>query len=262
MDGSDTRRGQPAMHRRFAGLHRSAEWHGDPEAFGMSAAILLGDLCLIWADELLNTSGMAVDALLRTQPVYDEMRVELMAGQYLDLLEQAVGGGTVESALRVARYKSAKYTIEKPLHMGAALAGAAPELTEALHGVRPAAGRGVPAARRRPGRVRRPQRDRQARRRRPARGQAHRAGGDGAEPRRPRADRASYAGTSATRTWARTGWPSCARSSSRPGPSTGSSSSSPSCSTARWPACARRTIDAEAREVLESLALAATSRTV
>jgi geranylgeranyl diphosphate synthase, type I len=124
MDGSDTRRGQPAMHRRFAALHRGESWTGDPEEFGRSAAILIGDLCLIWADEMLNTSGMAPEALLRAQPVYDEMRVELMAGQYLDLLEQAVGGGTVESALRVARYKSAKYTIEKPLHMGAALAGA------------------------------------------------------------------------------------------------------------------------------------------
>ena len=128
MDGSDTRRGQPAMHSRFAALHRGEEWHGDPEAFGVSAAVLLGDLCLIWADEMLNTSGMAPGALLRAQPVYDEMRVELMAGQYLDLLEQALGGGTVESALRVARYKSAKYTVEKPLHMGAALAGAPPEV--------------------------------------------------------------------------------------------------------------------------------------
>ncbi len=132
MDGSDTRRGQPAMHRRFAGLHRSSGWQGDPEAFGMSAAVLLGDLCLIWADELLNTSGMPTDALLRAQPVYDEMRVELMAGQYLDLLEQAMGGGTVDSALRVARYKSAKYTIEKPLHMGAVLAGGDDGLLAAL----------------------------------------------------------------------------------------------------------------------------------
>ncbi len=134
MDGSDTRRGQPAMHRQFAALHRGADWRGDPEAFGMSAAVLLGDLCLIWADELLNTSGMPAPALLRTQPVYDEMRVELMAGQYLDLLEQALGGGTVESALRVARYKSAKYTIEKPLHMGAALAGAGPDVVAGYSG--------------------------------------------------------------------------------------------------------------------------------
>ena len=134
MDGSDTRRGQPAVHRRFATVHRSNGWTGDPEAFGMSAAVLLGDLCLIWADELLNRSGMPAEALLRAELVYDEMRVELMAGQYLDLLEQAVGGGTVESALRVARYKSAKYTIEKPLHMGAALAGAGQEVLTGYSG--------------------------------------------------------------------------------------------------------------------------------
>jgi geranylgeranyl diphosphate synthase, type I len=60
--------------------------------------------------------------------VYDLMRTELMAGQYLDLLEQAIGGGSVERAMRVVRFKSAKYTVERPLHLGAALAGASPEL--------------------------------------------------------------------------------------------------------------------------------------
>jgi geranylgeranyl diphosphate synthase type I len=123
MDDSDTRRGRAAMHRRFAAVHRAEEWRGDPEAFGRSAAILLGDLCLSWADQLYNTSGMPADALLRGQGTYDGMRVELMAGQYLDLLEQALGGGTVQRALTVARFKSAKYTVERPLHLGAALAG-------------------------------------------------------------------------------------------------------------------------------------------
>ncbi len=124
MDASDTRRGAPAMHRRFASLHRAEDWRGDPEGFGESAAILLGDFCLIWADEMYNTSGLPAGALRRGQPVYDEMRTELMAGQYLDLLEQARGGSSTERALRVARYKSAKYTVERPLHLGAALADA------------------------------------------------------------------------------------------------------------------------------------------
>ncbi len=131
MDRSDTRRGAPAVHRRFASLHRAEGWRGDPESFGHSAAILLGDLCLIWADETYNTSGLPADALRRGQPVYDEMRTELMAGQYLDLLEQAIGGSSVERALRVATYKTAKYTIERPLHLGAALAGAPPALVRA-----------------------------------------------------------------------------------------------------------------------------------
>ncbi len=124
MDGSDTRRGQPAVHRRFASLHRTESWTGDPGAFGMGAAVLLGDMCLCWSDEMLATSGLAPDRLEAGHRVYAEMRTELMGGQYLDLLEQARGGGSIERALRVARYKSAKYTIEKPLHLGAALAGA------------------------------------------------------------------------------------------------------------------------------------------
>ena len=132
MDGSDTRRGKPAAHRRFGTLHRGSGWLGSPESFGVGAAILLGDLCLSWADELLMTCGLDRAALDRGKAVYDVMRTELMAGQYLDLLEQAVGGGSVERALTVVRYKSAKYTIERPLHLGATLAGAGPDVVAAL----------------------------------------------------------------------------------------------------------------------------------
>ena len=123
IDGSDTRRGAPAVHRRFAAMHRAAGWHGDPERFGQAAAILLGDLALIWADAALETSGFEPAALQRAMPVWDAMRVEVMCGQYLDVVEQARGGGSVERALRVARLKSASYTIERPLHLGVALGG-------------------------------------------------------------------------------------------------------------------------------------------
>jgi geranylgeranyl diphosphate synthase type I len=132
MDGSDTRRGQPSVHRRFAALHRGSEWLGSPEAFGVGAAILVGDLCLSWADEMLLTSALPDDALRRGKAVYDEMRTELMAGQYLDLLEQAHGGGSRARAMRVVRYKSAKYTIERPLHLGASLAGGSAVLSAGL----------------------------------------------------------------------------------------------------------------------------------
>ncbi|MGA1147010.1 MAG: polyprenyl synthetase family protein [Candidatus Nanopelagicales bacterium] len=134
MDGSDTRRGLPAAHRRFAGLHRGEQWLGSPESFGVGAAILLGDLCLSWADEVLLTADLPRDTLHRAKAIYDEMRSELMAGQYLDLLEQACGGGSVDRALQVVRYKSAKYTIERPLHIGAALAGAPTEVFDAYSG--------------------------------------------------------------------------------------------------------------------------------
>ena len=132
MDGSDTRRGKPAVHRRFAALHAAEKWGGSADGFGTAAAILLGDTCLIWADEMLDRSGLPGDALERARPVWDEMRTEIMAGQYLDVLGQAQGGHSVERALRVVRYKAAKYTVERPLHLGAAMAGAAAGKLEAL----------------------------------------------------------------------------------------------------------------------------------
>ena len=134
MDGSDTPRGLPAAHRQFASMHRGSQWLGIPDRFGEGAAILLGDLCLSWADQLLLTSGLPTQNLNAAKSVYNEMRTELMAGQYLDLLEQARGGGSVERALRVVRYKSAKYTIERPLHIGAALALAPQEVFDAYSG--------------------------------------------------------------------------------------------------------------------------------
>jgi geranylgeranyl diphosphate synthase type I len=134
MDDSDMRRGKPAAHRRFATLHRGSGWLGDAQRFGDGSAILLGDLCLSWADELLYRSGFGAEELARAKVVYDRMRTELMAGQYLDLLEQARGGGSVERAMLVVRFKSAKYTIERPLHLGAVLAGATQAQVDALSG--------------------------------------------------------------------------------------------------------------------------------
>ena len=120
MDGSDTRRGKPSVHKRFAAMHG--------EQFGTGAAILLGDLMLSWSEEMLVGSGLLNTTARR---VFDTMRAELMAGQYLDLLESVSTTGTVESALRVARYKSAKYTIVEPLHLGGTTAGASPEVLDA-----------------------------------------------------------------------------------------------------------------------------------
>ena len=128
MDGSDTRRGLPAAHRSFQSEHERSQYAGDSTMFGIGAAILLGDLCLAWADQLLFDSGLPASALLRAKPVFDIMRTELMAGQYLDLLEQARADASLQRARTVVRFKSAKYTIERPLHLGAALGNASPEV--------------------------------------------------------------------------------------------------------------------------------------
>lgn len=132
MDRSESRRGRPAMHRQLAALHRAGSWAGSADHFGSAAAILVGDLCLVWSDELCVACGLPQTALDRGKPVFDTMRSELMAGQYLDLLEQARRNTDVTAALHVATYKSAKYTVERPLHLGAALAGGSAELVSAL----------------------------------------------------------------------------------------------------------------------------------
>jgi geranylgeranyl diphosphate synthase type I len=128
MDDSDTRRGMPAAHRRLADEHTAAGWAGSGDRFGIAGAILGGDLCLIWSDELLATSGWSVAELARARPVYDRMRTQLMGGQFLDVLEAARGWNGLSTqeriarARRVIRYKSAKYSIEHPLLIGAAAA--------------------------------------------------------------------------------------------------------------------------------------------
>ena len=134
MDGSDLRRGEPAVHRRFATHHRTAGWRGDPDEFGTAAAILLGDLCLVWSDELLHASGLDPEALARARPVFYRMRTEVTTGQYLDIHIQASRDTTVARALKVARFKSAKYTVEHPLLLGAALAGAGQQVVTAYSG--------------------------------------------------------------------------------------------------------------------------------
>jgi geranylgeranyl diphosphate synthase, type I len=132
MDRSATRRGRPTAHRVFAAQHAGRGRRGDPGRFGESAAVLAGDLCLVWADQLLATARVSGGTLRAARACYDRMRVEAVAGQYLDVLGEAEPGRwDAGRALLVARLKTASYTVRRPLQFGAALAG----------GVHPAAGR-------------------------------------------------------------------------------------------------------------------------
>ncbi|WP_193509672.1 polyprenyl synthetase family protein [Cryobacterium sp. BB736] len=132
MDNSDTRRGMSAAHRRFEERHREAGWVGDPAEFGRSSAMLLGDLLLSWSEQLFDLGLQRLEspsdgAAARTE--FNRMRTEVMVGQYLDILEEQAWRGHDERELlprahRVIVYKSAKYSIEAPLAIGAALGGA------------------------------------------------------------------------------------------------------------------------------------------
>ncbi|SCL16377.1 polyprenyl synthetase family protein [Micromonospora inyonensis] len=124
MDASDTRRGLPTAHRAVATEHRAAGRRGDPDRFGEAVAVLIGDLCLVWADRLLSRAALPSARLMQTRRCYDQMRVETVAGQYLDVLgENEPASWSLDRALRVARYKTASYTVQGPLLYGATLGG-------------------------------------------------------------------------------------------------------------------------------------------
>lgn len=132
IDNSDTRRGRPAVHKQFESQHRELGWAGNARGYGGAAAVLIGDLLLGWSDEVLDGAlrQHTSDAIATsTRREFNRMRSEVTAGQYLDVLEEASWATRLEEhhvarAERVVLYKSAKYSVEAPLVIGAHLAGA------------------------------------------------------------------------------------------------------------------------------------------
>jgi len=140
MDNSDTRRGMPAAHRRFERDHRRAPLGGQRHGYGTSSALLLGDLLLGWSDQLLDAGLSRLDDAVSANAARREfhtMRTEVTVGQYLDILEEVAWRDADEPDLlprahRVLTYKSAKYSIEAPLALGALMAGGSLEQVSAL----------------------------------------------------------------------------------------------------------------------------------
>ena len=126
MDDAASRRGEPTTHMVFAGIHHDERWAGESRRFGEGVAILIGDLAFVYADRLL------ADANSVAWEVWNELRIELNVGQVLDILGSVRGVRDIAQAERICRYKSGKYTIERPLHLGAALA--APDRFDELEG--------------------------------------------------------------------------------------------------------------------------------
>ena len=126
MDGSATRRGTDTIHVQFEAGHAVDGWRGEARRFGEGVAILVGDLSFVYADRLLAAAPPAA------HEVFTELRVEVNIGQYLDLVGTARGQVDADTARRISRFKSGKYTVERPLHLGAALAGRLDELARPL----------------------------------------------------------------------------------------------------------------------------------
>jgi geranylgeranyl diphosphate synthase type I len=132
IDSSDHRRGSPTVHIAFAKQHAEQGWLGSPATFGLAAAVLIGDLALAWADDMFAEAPLPASTLAAARPAWRAMRTEVMAGQYLDIRTQATGDTSVDAALRIDMLKTAPYTVQRPLHLGAALAGADDELIGTL----------------------------------------------------------------------------------------------------------------------------------
>lgn len=134
VDASDSRRGNPTVHRSLEKLHRDHNWRGDSARYGESAAILAGDMALVWAEDMFTDSGLSAAALQRARPPWRGMRTEVIGGQLLDINLEATNSESIELAENVNRFKTAAYTIERPLHLGAAIAGATNKLIAAFRG--------------------------------------------------------------------------------------------------------------------------------
>ncbi|TRW79903.1 polyprenyl synthetase family protein [Mycolicibacterium sp. 018/SC-01/001] len=132
MDCSPLRRARPAAHVAFSRWHRDRGLAGSSDRFGESAAILLGDLCLVWAEQMLRRSGVAAHRLARVWPHYDDMRTELAIGQFADLVNSSHTLPTLEEVLDVLRRKSGNYTVRRPLEIGAVMAGCDDDVVDAL----------------------------------------------------------------------------------------------------------------------------------
>ncbi|QKV91388.1 polyprenyl synthetase family protein [Streptomyces sp. NA02950] len=132
MDDSPVRRGRPAMHRTLAALGAAHLSQERIERSGVNGAVLLGDLALLWSDEILHTAGLTPVQLAAVLSPLSTMRTEVMLGQFLDLRATGTLTDDVEATLTVNRYKTATYTVERPLHIGAAVAGAGPGAMDAL----------------------------------------------------------------------------------------------------------------------------------
>lgn len=132
MDDSDQRRGRPAAHIQFAQWHQKRGLSGSAQRFGESAAIVLGDLCMIWAEQMLRESGIEFHLLQQAWPRYDAMRTELAMGQLADLTNDVRDRPPLAAVLDIARRKSGNYTVRRPLEIGAAMAGCADHTTVAL----------------------------------------------------------------------------------------------------------------------------------
>lgn len=132
MDGSALRRGRPALHAQLRAEYAGAASPERVARFAEAGGLLAGDLALAWSDDMVAGTPLAQVTAGVVRRLWSDMRTEMVAGQYLDVQGQLTGAYTLSRALRTACLKSGRYSVERPLALGAALAGADDATTRAL----------------------------------------------------------------------------------------------------------------------------------
>jgi geranylgeranyl diphosphate synthase type I len=132
MDRAETRRGGPAAHRLFDQQHRRDGWAGDPGRHGEAVAILLGDLAHSHAVGVFLSSAADVRHNWRVSECFSEMCREVVIGQYLEMTASQRENLQERDLLTILRLKSGRYSVERPIQLGAFLGDAASSLVEGL----------------------------------------------------------------------------------------------------------------------------------
>ncbi|MFE7899564.1 polyprenyl synthetase family protein [Streptomyces sp. NPDC057424] len=122
IDNSDLRRGRPTLHLALDKWHAAQDWRGESRAFGESGALLTGNACLVWSEEMFHGSPL-VTRRERARQLFARLRTSAVYGEFLDLVGET-RGGLLSDALKIIRHKTASYTVRYPLQIGGALAGA------------------------------------------------------------------------------------------------------------------------------------------
>ncbi|MDO4259884.1 MAG: polyprenyl synthetase family protein [Actinomycetaceae bacterium] len=144
IDNADTRRGNPTPHVAMAHQHRTSGWVGSPQNYGVSAAILLGDVLFSAASWAMAQHCRTVEPLTaaRVWDTWNQMHAEVGVGQFLDIQAEQVPLNpeddscvSVEHALQVVVHKSARYSVVVPTVLGALSAGADEHVVAQLEAV-------------------------------------------------------------------------------------------------------------------------------
>lgn len=132
IDRDDLRHGVTTLHRYYADMGKRFFPHKDTEHFGNSMAIIVGDMLGAFGNDIIFRSDFSNDLKFQALSKLQDIVSYTVIGQARDVYMEYQGEATEEEILAMYRNKTAKYTVEGPLHLGGILAGASQALLDGL----------------------------------------------------------------------------------------------------------------------------------